>query len=133
MNMMGTKTHDIETIAKKLAAKGFVKRSQGRFLVRNHANDLRPAAVSRSGNGSIVCTCRDFRDSENVRCVHILAVPYAIALKNTETLPVLSQKAEAKNITDQLRLIDNTESRLSGRGEQKDRNDPRQEIGRAHV
>ncbi len=132
MNMIGTKTNDIENAAKKLAAKGFVKRSQGRFLVRSHESDLRPATVSRSANGTIVCTCSDFRSSVNARCVHILAVPYAIALKNTESLPASSPEPEIKKATDQLRLIDNTESRLSGRGEQKDRSDPRQASGFRH-
>jgi hypothetical protein len=130
--MIGTKTNDIENAAKKIAAKGFVKRSQGRFLVRSRENDLRPAAVSRSADGTIVCTCRDFRIAGNARCVHILAVPYAIALKNTEMLPALSQLPEPKKPTDQLRLIDNTESRLSGRGEQKDRNDARHASGFRH-
>jgi hypothetical protein len=130
--MIGTKTNDIENAAKKIAAKGFVKRSQGRFLVRSRENDLRPAAVSRSADGTIVCTCRDFRIAGNARCVHILAVPYAIALKNTEMLPALRQLPELKKPTDQLRLIDNTESRLSGRGEQKDRNEARHASGFRH-
>ncbi len=108
----------LERSAKALAAKGFVKRSQGRFLVRSSEIDLRPAAVWRMPDGSISCTCKDFAAGEDLSCVHILAIPYAIALKNTETFPA----AQPQQIPDQLQLITKTESRKSERGEQKLRN-----------
>ncbi len=118
MNMQKERIKDIERSAKAIAAKGFVKRSQGRFLVRKSENDLRPAAVNRTANGKIVCSCKDFAANGELSCVHILAVPYAIALKNTEILPAI----EPKRFPDQLQLIRTTESRESGRGEQKTRN-----------
>lgn len=116
--MQKERIKDIERSAKKIAAKGFVKRSQGRFLVRSSENDLRPAAVNKTAEGKIVCTCKDFTANGEFSCVHILAIPYAIALKNTEALPL----PEPKQFPGQLQLIDTTESRESGRGEQKLRN-----------
>jgi hypothetical protein len=109
---------DIERSAKAIAAKGFVKRSQGRFLVSKSENDLRPAAVNKTAEGKIVCNCKEFAADGEFSCVHILAIPYAIALKNTEVLPL----PELKQFPGQLQLIDTTESRESGRGEQKLRN-----------
>ncbi len=109
---------DLERSAKTLAAKGFVKRSQGRFLVSKNEKDLRPAAVWRMPGGSISCTCKEFAANQDISCVHILAIPYAIALKNTETFPA----ARPQQIPDQLQLITTTESRKSERGEQKLRN-----------
>ena len=116
--MQKERIKDIERLAKSIAAKGLVKRSQGRFLVSKSENDLRPAAVNKTSEGEIVCTCRDFTANGKVSCVHILAIPYAIALKNTEVLPL----PESKQFPGQIQLINTTESRESGRGEQKLRN-----------
>lgn len=116
--MQKEKMSDLERSAKKIAAKGLVKRSQGRFLVKESENDLRPSEVKKTAEGKIICSCRQFTEKGR-SCVHILAVPYAIALKNTESLPAA---AAPERSPDQLQLINITESRESGRGEQKTRN-----------
>lgn len=64
--------------------------------------------VRRNDSGSIICSCLGFEETApghpDFACEHILAVKFAIRLRNTESV---------------MRQIDNTEPRASTRGEQR--------------
>lgn len=100
--------------AKVIAGNGWVRRSGGHFVVRESDKMARYFVVERGRNGDVRCSCPIFKAESkgrpDFRCVHLMAVRYAISLKNTEhALP-----ASTENIV--------TEPRKSERGEQRHRN-----------
>jgi len=104
-----------EKRAKSLASMGLVERIGDRFRVSTpgvHSRSL-SYEVTRDETGQVRCTCLEFQEAgedAGLVCEHILAVKFAIRLKNTE--PGLKETA-SENKT-------KTESRgRSSRGEQK--------------
>ncbi|MBC7898419.1 MAG: hypothetical protein H7070_00020 [Saprospiraceae bacterium] len=100
---------------KRLAAKGFVTRIGDGFRVRT-SDSLRTSTifiVRRDELGPIRCDCPAYKCESYVqigfRCEHIMAVRYAIVMKNTE-FDVRTSRANNGTLT--------TESRKSERGEQ---------------
>lgn len=102
-----------EKRAKSLASMGLVDRIGDRFRVSTpgiHSRSL-SYEVTRDETGQVRCTCLEFQEAESGAgfvCEHIMAVKYAIRLKNTE--PGLKDTASENK----------TESRAgSARGEQR--------------
>ncbi len=104
-----------EKKAEALAAMGLVDRIGDRFRVTSPGVGARSLSyeVTRDETGQVRCTCLEFTEAEENNpgfvCEHILAVKFAIKLKNTE--PGARHASETT-----------TESRGSERGEQKTEN-----------
>ena len=118
-DMTITTAADIERVeaGKRLAADGRVKRVGDAFHVSDPSS-TQGIVVRRDQLGVIRCSCDEYRTVSYVqigfRCEHILAVSYAIALKNTESnspvttvesrLPAVEKKsAEAKKDNSKLK------------------------------
>lgn len=102
-----------EKRAVSLAEQGLVDRIGDRFRVSVPGINSRSLSyeVIRDETGQVCCTCLEFLEKESdggFVCEHIMAVKFAIRLKNTE--PALKEATEKEA---------ETESRLSPRGEQK--------------
>lgn len=115
-----TKLREIRSVkrekrAKSLASMGLVDRIGDRFRVSVpgvHSRSL-SYEVTRDETGQVCCTCLEFTESGNdtgFACEHIMAVKFAIRLKNTEP-GVKDTASEDKTKTES--------RRRSGRGEQE--------------
>src|SRR5688500_18733649 len=79
-----------EKRANAIAAMGLVNRNGDYFEVSMPSLRGRQYAfeVRRDDSGAVVCNCAEFQGAsavgEPIRCVHILAVKFALTRKNTE-------------------------------------------------
>jgi predicted nucleic acid-binding Zn finger protein len=100
-----------EKKAKAIQAMGLVNREGDHFRVLTPSIKGREKwfEVRRNEAGAVVCNCPEFiseSTAEGFRCEHIMAVKFAL---------LAQQEAEAKS----LEVNNQTESRMSGRGEQE--------------
>ena len=90
-----------EKDAKFLAEMGFVKRIKDKFSVGNpKANEI--FLVWRGADGGIMCNCAEFTQNAvceaDFRCKHIIAVKFALELKNSEFFLYQENDTPRKNI-----------------------------------
>lgn len=119
--------------AKLIASKGWVRRADGHFVVREAERNSRYFIVERERDGAIRCSCPMFKslaaEQPDLKCLHMLAVRYAISLKNTEhpaPFPLTGRPAA-------MPPIKITESCTSERGEQKSRNTSKEVSELRHI
>ena len=114
-----------EKRAKAISAMGLVDREGDHFRVTTPSLRGRRKffEVRRNESGLVVCNCPDFAGAEpgsGFRCEHIMAVKYALTARNSE--PSVRPDAAETAVPEKTGTTDpenNTESRLSERGEQQ--------------
>lgn len=114
-----------EKRARAMSAMGLVDREGDHFRVTTPSLRARRKffEVRRNENGQVVCDCTDFLEAgpgSGFRCEHIMAVKYALTAQNSEPVarpesadPAMPETAGASDPEN------NTESRMSERGEQQ--------------
>ncbi len=106
--------------AKTIAANGFVKRTGDCFSVYTDSDliDTQQIKVKRNSEGIICCNCNTFTKTYKVdktfRCVHIMAVRFAIQTKKTEHFDtnksVVTKESESNIESSVKRLFPNFDS-----------------------
>ncbi|MEO6334991.1 MAG: Rad52/Rad22 family DNA repair protein [Pyrinomonadaceae bacterium] len=125
----------LEKRAKAIAAKGLVVRKGDHFIVSSATihGDKEAFEVRRNESGAIVCECADFGQVSDagswIRCEHILAVRFALVKKNTEAPVKDAEGIDERSATEaDAEKTNNTESRVSERGEQTNDDAPANEV-----
>ena len=140
MNTVVNSNIQLEKRARAIAAMGLVVREGDHFTVSSASvrGEQKSSEVRRNESGAVVCDCPDFERAaaagSPIRCEHILAVKFALVKKNTEALVQnpgdSAERSSAGPVADE---TNNTESRLSERGEQTNGNVSANEAANRHA
>src|SRR5215203_3179459 len=129
MNTVVNSNIQLEKRARAIAAMGLVVREGDHFTVSSASvrGEQKAFEVRRNEAGTVVCSCADFERAtvagSPIRCEHILAVKFALLEKNTEaSVQSRGDSTETSSTEPVVDKTNNTESRMSERGEQTNEN-----------
>ena len=129
MNTVVNSNIQLEKRAKAIAAMGLVVREGDHFNVSSASvrGEQKSFEVRRDDSGAVICNCADYERAAAaglpIRCEHILAVKFALVEKNTEASVRKAENFAETSSTEPVEdKTNNTESRMSERGEQTNEN-----------